>query len=68
MTDSGQAELVCDVAISGGGMVGCALACALLQQGFRVALIEQKEPQRGWPVEEVDLRVSALSRASQVML
>jgi len=68
LTDSRHGELVCDVAISGGGMVGCALGCALAQQGLRVALIEQKEPQRDWPAEEVDLRVSALSRASQVML
>jgi len=68
LTDSRRGELVCDVAISGGGMVGCALGCALAQQGLRVALIEQKEPQRDWPAEEVDLRVSALSRASQVML
>ena len=68
MTDSGRRERVCDVAISGGGMVGCVLGCALAQQGLQVALVEQKEPQRNWPVEEVDLRVSALSRASQVVL
>ena len=57
-----------DIAIVGGGMVGAALACALGQAGFRTAVIEGREPQRRWPKEEVDLRVSALTRASQNIL
>lgn len=57
-----------DVAIAGGGMVGAALAAGLGLTGFRVALIEGREPQRQWPPEEVDLRVSALTRASQNIL
>jgi len=57
-----------DILIVGGGMVGNALACALGQQDFRVAVIEQREPAREWPTDEVDLRVSALSRASQNIL
>ncbi|OGT88024.1 MAG: 2-octaprenyl-3-methyl-6-methoxy-1,4-benzoquinol hydroxylase [Gammaproteobacteria bacterium RIFOXYA12_FULL_61_12] len=54
-----------DVVIAGGGMVGSALACALGREGFRVGLVESREPQRVWPQGEIDLRVSALSRASQ---
>jgi 2-octaprenylphenol hydroxylase len=49
-------------------MVGSALGCALGEQGFRVALIEIREPEQTWPAGEVDLRVSALSRASQRIL
>ncbi len=60
--------ITCDLAIAGGGMVGCALGCALAEQGFRVAVIELNEPKKDWPVDEVDLRVSALTRASQHIL
>lgn len=57
-----------DVLIVGGGMVGsaCALACAA--QGWRLGLIEASAPERNWPAGEIDLRVSAISRASQRML
>lgn len=57
-----------EVAVSGGGMVGAALVCALVQQGFQVALVELREPSRDWPAGEIDLRVSALTRASQRIL
>lgn len=46
-------------------MVGAALAVALLRQGFRVALIEARAPQAEWPRDSHDLRVSAITRASQ---
>lgn len=58
----------CQVAIAGGGMVGAALAAGLALQGFRVVLVEQTEPVHDWPGDEVDLRVSALTRASQRLL
>ncbi|MES9963356.1 MAG: UbiH/UbiF/VisC/COQ6 family ubiquinone biosynthesis hydroxylase [Candidatus Sedimenticola sp. 20ELBAFRAG] len=61
-------RLRCDVLIAGGGMVGSALGCALAQEGFKVAVVELREPRQDWPDEEVDLRVSALTRASQQML
>lgn len=49
-------------------MVGSAFACATAEAGFSVCLLEAREPQRSWPDEEVDLRVSALTRASQRVL
>ena len=54
-----------EVVIAGGGMVGAALACGLAGHGFAVTLVEKFPPQRKWPAEEVDLRVSALTRFSQ---
>jgi 2-polyprenylphenol 6-hydroxylase len=57
-----------DLIVVGGGMVGSALACAVAEADFNVCLLEAREPQRSWPHEEVDLRVSALTRASQRVL
>lgn len=60
-----------DVAICGGGMVGAAMAALLTSEPslreLRIALIEAKFPQQP-PGAELDLRVSALSRASQRIL
>jgi 2-octaprenylphenol hydroxylase len=61
-------ELSFDLLIVGGGMVGAALACACTGKGLSIAVVEAREPQRDWPAGEVDLRVSALSRASQRIL
>jgi 2-octaprenylphenol hydroxylase len=58
-------ELSADIAVVGGGMVGAALACGLAQQGFDVALLELREPVEDWPQDSYDLRVSAITRASQ---
>ena len=49
-------------------MVGAATACALAHGGVRVALLEKFNPERQWPAEPVDIRVSALSKASQNIL
>ncbi|HXH01740.1 MAG TPA: UbiH/UbiF/VisC/COQ6 family ubiquinone biosynthesis hydroxylase [Candidatus Competibacteraceae bacterium] len=57
-----------DVVIAGGGMVGTALACALGGSPLRVALLESAPPRPLPAGTEPDLRVSAISRASQRIL
>jgi len=57
-----------DVAIVGGGMVGVALACLLDKSGVSVTLIEQQPPAAFDPEQPHDLRVSAISPASQRIL
>jgi len=54
-----------EVIISGGGMVGATLACALAGKGRRVAVAEAHEPQGFEPDSDFDLRVSAISPASE---
>lgn len=56
------------VIIVGGGIVGATAACAIAQEGIKVALIDAHNPAREWPPEPVDIRVSALTRASQNIL
>lgn len=54
-----------DVVIIGGGIVGTTLACALRHTSLRIALIEPGSTD-GYTVEHLfDLRVSAITRASQ---
>ena len=57
-----------DLLVVGGGMVGAAFACACMGSGLSIAVLESREPRRSWPDGEIDLRVSALSRASQRIL
>ena len=54
-----------DLIIVGAGMVGATLACALGGQGFRIALVEARQPEFDWPADSVDQRVSAITCASQ---
>ena len=56
-----------DVLIVGSGMVGAALGCALGNSGLRVALIDANPPPSGWPEDSIDLRVSAITLASQAV-
>ena len=56
-----------DVAIIGGGMVGLTLAAALADTELRVAVIEGKLPEPEL-AQLPDVRVSALSRASERIL
>lgn len=58
-----------DITITGGGMTGLALACALAQQGKKVALLEAgPTPSAFVADQEPDLRVVAINRASQALL
>lgn len=57
-----------DCVVVGGGMVGAASALTLAQLGLRVALVEQTEPEPYSPEQNLDLRVSAISLASQHLL
>lgn len=54
-----------DAIIVGGSSVGGTLALALGQQGMRVALIDAQTFVTSWPEGSVDLRVFAITRASQ---
>lgn len=55
-----------DILIVGGGMVGATLACALGDTALRIGVIESAEaPQMEWPEEEFDIRVSAITRATE---
>jgi 2-octaprenylphenol hydroxylase len=58
----------CDVLIVGGGMVGATLACALGEKNFSVVMIDTQQPAMSWPAEGYDLRVSAITRATQRIL
>lgn len=54
-----------DVLIAGGGMVGACCAAALATQPWRIALLDARLPLMEWPSDTVDLRVSAISRATE---
>ena len=57
-----------DVVIVGGGMVGAAVACCLGGSNLKVAVIEHEYPQAFDASQSHDLRVSALSIASKMIL
>ncbi len=57
-----------DCVVVGGGMVGAASALALSQLGLTVALVEQYEPKSFDKSQDLDLRVSAISLASEYLL
>lgn len=54
-----------DILIVGGGMVGATLACALGDTALRIGVIESAEAPMSWPEEEFDIRVSAITRATE---
>jgi 2-octaprenylphenol hydroxylase len=54
-----------DVVIVGGGLVGLSLAALLGRAAVKVAVLEAREPEFDWPEGSIDLRVYAITRASQ---
>ncbi len=54
-----------DLIIVGGGMVGASLACALGDGPLRIAVIESHPAQTEWPEDSYDIRVSAITRATE---
>ncbi len=60
-----QTTLQADVVIVGGGMVGATLACALGDSPLKVMLLEAGSGQYELPETGFELRVSAITRASQ---
>ena len=57
-----------DLAVVGGGLVGAAFAAGAASAGFRVALLEAQTPRAADAFADIDLRVSALSRATERLL
>lgn len=57
-----------DVVIVGAGMVGLVMACALGNSKLKVGLLDTREPITEWNSEQYDLRVSAVTVASQQVL
>ena len=57
-----------DVIVIGGGMVGAACALAIARERLSVTLVEPRSPEPLPATAEWDLRVSALSRASESVL
>lgn len=54
-----------DILVIGGGMVGASFACALGGTSLRVAVIESRPADTDCPLDSFDIRVSAITRASQ---
>jgi 2-octaprenylphenol hydroxylase len=67
---AGRGDL--DVVVVGAGVVGCSLATLLIKRGMaapgRVAVLAERFPQPPRPESDWDLRVYALSRASEHLL
>ncbi|MEH6649759.1 MAG: UbiH/UbiF/VisC/COQ6 family ubiquinone biosynthesis hydroxylase [Motiliproteus sp.] len=57
-----------DIAIVGGGMVGATLACALAGSNLKILLLDARAPTPFDSSQPHDLRVSAISPASQTVL
>lgn len=57
-----------DIIIVGAGMVGASLACGLAEEAeqLKIAVIDANEP-KDWDKGSYDMRVSAITRASQTL-
>ncbi|MXR70210.1 FAD-dependent oxidoreductase [Shewanella sp. JBTF-M18] len=68
MSQNQRKTLVKDVVVLGGGMVGAATALGLAQLGLSVAVVEAYAPKAYDSEQALDLRVSAISVASEQLL
>lgn len=66
--DDSMQEDQFDVVITGGGMVGAALACGLARHHFRVAVIEHQAAPEFTPQSQPDVRISAIGASSVALL
>lgn len=57
-----------EIVVAGGGVVGLTTAVALARQGFAVTVVDGRVSAPAWQREQYDLRVVALTRASQQLL
>lgn len=59
-----------DIIIVGAGMVGATLACGLAEEAeqLKIAVIDASKPNFDWDANSYDMRVSAITRASQKLL
>lgn len=59
-----------DIIIVGAGMVGATLACGLAEEAeqLNIALVDAHAPNLDWDSDSYDMRVSAITRASQALL
>ena len=56
-----------DILIVGGGMVGASLACALGDTTLRIGVLETAPAKTEWPEDDYDIRVSAITRATELV-
>ena len=58
-----------DIVIVGAGMVGATLACGLAEEAeqLNIAIIDANAPNFDWDENSYDMRVSAITRASQTL-
>lgn len=58
-----------DIIIVGAGMVGATLACGLAEEteNLSIAIIDANTPNFDWDKDSYDMRVSAITRASQTL-
>lgn len=68
MEQTNSKDSLYDAVIVGGGMVGAATAIGLGQLGLRVAIVEAFAPKPYDSEQALDLRVSAISAASEALL